>query len=354
LSFLSEIQHPTTICGTDTYGSPQIMFNMIPKTSSKWGRIPHEIRDEIPNRFQSDIYAFGVMLYECLIEDKLIDTDSQDRSEKMYQQLAAGHVRAERKIESAIAQSVDANVQKLLKVALKCCALSQKNRYKTVIEILQEPVFANRGLSQPIPGRVTNVDFRAVKYDTFARNPEIPYKESMRNMLISMIYICGKLLPLRPLQVLPQAFQLMYRFSPFIKRKSELVLYGLAAIWIAQNVLNGTRTFGLKEMSSIASEATLTYVINKCIGAMGGVIWTESINEVSDNAVAVCWYLAQVVNDINYIRRPPRFVLDDFSKQFGTETVIRVGDVRGVECPPDRIFMKLYDSNKKKLMEIEV
>ena len=345
LSFQDSIQHRMTMCGTPSYGSPQTVFLKFDSNSSEWGRIPIAVRQEIPSRISSDIYAAGVILYECITGDKLIDMMDS------YAKLASGYARAENKIAMMSLQTPQ--MEPFWKIIKRCCALLQSDRYTSIQEILEEPIF--RTMS-PIEGKVLNIDIRSIRFTSFARQPRVPYASSMKYVLGWLMNVTSQLRPYRPLEVLSQSFQLMYRMSPLSKTPQELSLYALGAIWMAQCLVNGTRTFDVSMMKKYGPEENITYVINKSIGAFHGKLMDSSaVTFFTEDAFAALYVLDSIVQDIHSIRLPSAFLLDTYNALNIKNTlpldVVRIVQPKGegvyeLGCTDRRVFQVVIKSKE--------
>ena len=306
LSFISHLQHPDAVCSTPTYGSIQTTYIDKDPSDPDWDGIAQHVREEIPDRIQSDIHAIGTIFYECIIGRKLMPNKVSS-----YKQLATSHKHIgknlRKKLDIILANSAPENHQDfkdIFAIIQKCCAISQRWRYHSISEIIDEPFFAQRGLQYFIPGKVDKVDMQSLDITNWAMMPTSPFKEWCAKGLMWALETFNNFSPNRPFHVITQAWNIFYRLTQYVVSSDKIQITMASAMKISESLINGVQSFEHKHLVNMSkrafTEESLKESEKACIGQLSGKLYTPTICDYTDNAIEVIWWILMSMYDITY------------------------------------------------------
>jgi serine/threonine protein kinase len=283
-----------TICGTPGYASPQ---------GWEQGRLfKDEFYHEKLNQVQGDIYSIGTIFFECITGFKLNDYKQfLEPGKKIDDADNESYLNSEALILEMIKKVKDEEFRSAFDCIYNMCRLSQKERYKTINEVLQHPVFSSRVYTKIIPGKIkaTNLPTTNMCDETILEHQSINH--------INDILGLDKTLVLTYITF----YTLFYRNTNLIKEKSidPKVLID-ACIYISIKTFKPSSSpINYKEKLSRKGKYTqndLLYVIFKILENVKGIIRVPSIYECTDNALEICWWLLMISKDCEYMSKSPK------------------------------------------------
>lgn len=277
-------------CGTPTYASPQ-----------GWEGAPQiGFYTEILNQVQSDIFSIGAIFYECLTGFKFINYKSSG--------LNYNYEKVENKLLDIIKTDND------LKLAYDCiykmCRLSQEDRLKTIEEVLQQPVFKNRGLSDPIQGKVKKTpivenmcNFTVLKSngDVATLSKPLPIVLQWGMRVLSSLNITSPL-------SLVCFITLFYRSIWLIKTTNDIQLIACACVYLTSSVcFPSSITFNrLRYFTSNAyTEKEIEDKVYKVLIFLKGRIISPNIMDKTDNIFEIVWWISRALQDCEFLSKSP-------------------------------------------------
>jgi serine/threonine protein kinase len=321
LSFEDGIQWSGSVCGTPTYGSLQTTMIGESKDSAKWDGVLRVIREEEPDRIQSDIHAMGAVMYECFTGKKLFPhaLRTEDELAKVHRFIDGNLQRKMQEVLRKSPESEHNDIMRFFQIIRKCCKLSQRYRFQTISEILEDPFFVRRGLNHAIPGRVDRVDMEALHITGWAMMPTRPFETWCEASLVWMLKTFHHLATNSPLHVICQTIQLFYRLTPLVRHSSMVQKYLCTSIYMAERLINSSNSYGYPEIEYQSSGQVSADELKECekqsIGYLKGEIRASSICEWTDDASMILFWIFKCINDITYCTVPLVEVENDYMNQ---------------------------------------
>jgi hypothetical protein len=294
--FTYQLSYNTKICGTPGYASPQ---GWNENESFDWVYYKEKI-----NQIQSDIYSIGAVFFECLTGKQLNDYSVYING-KTYEEADDA---AYQQTENDILEYLEYNKEnKRFALAFDCiynmCRNSQKDRYKTINEVLQHPLFVSRTMTRIIPGKIkatkmpsTNVCKSLIGNLTL----EKAMKDNERNFVFMTSNQTYSLLTYITL------YTLLYRTIYLEPSKFKLIFVSCLYLSIAVfKYIDLTYEY----LSSIIREykpEEIRNMVYKIVDELNGVIRVPSIYEETDNVLEIVWFLINAGKDCNYLSKSPK------------------------------------------------
>jgi hypothetical protein len=348
-------QRQIMACGTANYGAPQSKENEVTPAfaaldpslqhhyQTQYDAYMNELTHEPVDFVKHDIYSLGCIFFELLTNNQLLHYgsgnlakmyfDKDDRLQQtfdhVWKQLNARMNAKIGETDKTILAKLDVGINndklsiEALKLIKRMCSTSQRDRIASVTEVLQHPIFANRALSQPIPGRVivpsmkkgaciidnpaqwkTIVEFVcelvSKLFNTFTEEPFTLMFETL-----NLFYRCSQLVQLQPnkggdaYHLLICCLSLVYRANFIVSLGDEEVL---ALIESATNKQIATQQMFIQERENMMTR------MNHIVGYVEGMIRSMTLTSKTDNAVECLWYLCQCMNNCKMIAQDPASV----------------------------------------------
>ena len=275
------------ICGTKSYAAPQCTSKDLGDTEPYVGC----------KQIQSDIFALGAVFFDILMGEPLIPYDSEP------QILRSNYSIVEHKLGNYI--NAISEPYASMKPAFECiyamCRASNDDRLKTINEVLKQPVFASRGLTKAIGGKVKVTRIPP----NICKNNSAYY--SFVNTAFTIIKDEHKLAHVNPnlLQycLIPQLIlRAVIHFSGLNTDGRYRVNVLLASIYIAGSLAGKDAVFNPK---FVTDKDAVTQMIYDIVMYLKGCLSAPTIYTITDNGLEVIWYLTLCLNNCEMVLKDP-------------------------------------------------
>jgi len=293
--FTYHSSYNTKICGTVGYASPQ---GWNENESFDWVYYKEKI-----NQIQSDIYSIGAVFFECLTGEQLNDyklyikdEDYDEADNKAYQE-------AEDYILKYLEHN---NKNERFKLAFDCiynmCRNSQKDRYKSINEVLQHPLFVARTMTRIIPGKIKATSMPTDVCKSLIGN--LTLEKAMKDNERNFVFITSN--QTYSLLTYITLYTLLYRTIYLAPSKFKLIFVSCLYLSIAVfKYIDLTYEY----LSAIIREhkpEDIRNMVYKIVDELNGVIRVPSIYEETDNVLEIVWFLINAGKDCSYLSKSPK------------------------------------------------
>ena len=319
LSFTSKVQ-----CGTPFYASPQCLAeNHVTVERSK--DFENAINESC-NQIQGDIYSLGAVFYELINHDRLNTTEFDiDNQQWIFNSYNSTESKILEKISSS---ETNPHLNSIYKCIYKMTRSSQKDRFKTVREILGCDVFSDR--RYPIPGKVM--------YPTIPTIPTIPIRCSNNNLYQEQLKWCLETFYSDSVYSVNSWLllaALLYRFLAIVDSSKEEQLHILtsACMYLANQITSSVGSkVKLDSLSRVLQipQRDILKIINSIVVEAKGLIRSETIYDRTKNmAECFCWIMT-ACNDCDIFEK----TLEEFHSEIShliDGNIINENDIEMIE-----------------------
>lgn len=285
-------------CGTVGYSSPQAWSE---NENFNWVYYKEKI-----NQVQSDIYSIGAVFYECLLGKQLNDytlykKDSYEaNNDEAYQQ-------TEERILKVI-NFMKENKRTMEELAFDCiykmCRNSQEDRYKSINEVLQHPLFVSRTMTRIIPGKIKATKMPDYNVCKSLIGPSLTVEKAMKENERFFVIMRKN----QPYSLLTHItlYTLLYRTIYLAKKQSEFTLVVIACLYLTIGVFKPVDFTYFDINATRYKSEDIRNMVYKIVDELEGIIRVPSIYEETDNALEIIWWLINVSKDCNYLLKSPK------------------------------------------------
>jgi len=301
-----------TYCGTVGYASPQ---------GWQGGRIYFKdwpYYNEKLNQVQGDIYAIGSTFYECLTNKKLVDYnyyyyEHQDKLDSFNEDQFYEYIydKAYRDVEGKLEEIKNNETNEDYRLAYDCiynmCRNSQNDRYKTINEVLQHPLFSSRTMTRIIPGKIKATKMPDIDICKSLITPKISFEKIVTTFGESG-WLAGMLkMKEYTLLVYTTFYTLLYRTIQLAKRPFDIELVSFSCLFLSISTFRPSNVdYSNYNFKAGYTKYDIKKMVYKIVDELEGVIRIPSIYEETDNALEIIWWLLTVNKDCSYILKSPK------------------------------------------------
>jgi hypothetical protein len=301
-----------TYCGTKGYASPQ-----------GWQDGRNYFKDwpyykEKLSQVQSDIYAIGSTFYECLKNEFMVDYKKYAKQDILNSFNTSPHSKyysfyeyifdkSYREVEGKLEELKNSETNEDYRLAYDCiynmCRNSQQDRYKTISEVLQHPLFASRTMTRIIPGKIKATSMPSTNVcKSLIGN--LTLEKAMKDNERSFVFMTSN--QTYSLLTYITLYTLLYRTIYLAPSKFKLIFVSCLYLSIAVfKYIDLTYEY----LSAIIREhkpEDIRNMVYKIVDELNGVIRVPSIYEETDNVLEIVWWLINVGKDCNYLSKSPK------------------------------------------------
>lgn len=322
------------ICGTTTFTSPECVTPKISDTLSPYNKSCDQIK--------ADIYSLGSTFFYLLTGNLLIENDKGIM-------LRANYSVVEHKLQNYINNISEpyVSLRECFKCILEMCRAEPTERLKSITEVLQQPVFSSRGLSEPIGGKVkvTNIP------NTICNN--LTTKEI--EMSISRIFEVSLDLQkvynnygynLYELCILPSLYVRCITTLDSSFKGAYMDRYIVASVFIADS-LSGKETQEINKYTKYAltNPSSFYSTVIECIQKLEGCLSMPIIYPMTDNGLECFWYITQcLIEGCSFIFTHPTEVHNYYSLLEEKQPDLK--DLRFLKNQNNILKCDIYPDNK--------
>lgn len=294
--FTYQSSYNMEICGTVGYASPQGWNN---RGSFDWKYYKEEL-----NQIQGDIYSIGATFFECLTGEQLNDYNLYIKDEDYDEADNKAYQEAEDYILRYLEHNKSKNEYKL---AFDCiynmCRNSQKDRYKTIDEVLQHPLFVSRTMTRIIPGKI-----KATKMPDVCKSLIGTTIESLIDKNERLFIFLQRDNPFS-LLVHITLYTLLHRTMYLLKELSNFTLHYISCLYLSIAIfkpINLTYEYLSAVSGNQHKPESIREMVYKIVDELDGVIRVPTIYEETDNALEIVWWLLNLSKDCSYLVKSPK------------------------------------------------
>ena len=254
-------------------------------------------------------FSIGAIFFECLTGKQLVyylgyidQTNPNPLEKALYDSYNV--------IEKRLLSRITNEKIEVYKLAYNCiynmCRLSQKDRYKTIQEVLQHPLFVTKGMTKPIPGRV--------KVTSVVNNCNDNIKVGLKIKSANKIAYDWGLQALKAVKeqsplVFVVFMQLFNRIVSLAQDSSKIQLMICVSLYlttstVTQYGISLRQLYFLSDKQYIQQEIELEAY--KSLIHLKGIIRTPSIYEETDNIYEIIWWILRSIVDCDFLSKSPK------------------------------------------------
>ena len=313
-------------CGTITYKDYQTIgashsMDDLKKIAKFSTQDILKFKDEKPNFFQTDVFSLGAIMYEMYFNDDLISYyASEEKIYRQYVELESEIMHkittretdiASGKIKSSRGTKLEDDV-KVLRCVLECVRHKLSDRIQHVVDILKCDVFADKVMSQPIPGRMV-ANYLPTK--NWCGEVTSDINKPLAKITKILVNWCTEVLnhgrygaKHKFLLTYVVFLTLFYRTYEINRDSSRVQLYGCIALYLAVAVTTEIPMhidFLVDTSSGAFSKREFEMTLKEFVVTIKGVIRVPSIYDVTENATEIAWWITKALDDCKVIEQSP-------------------------------------------------
>jgi hypothetical protein len=184
------------------------------------------------------------------------------------------------------------------------CRNSQEDRYKTINEVLQHPLFVSRTMTRIIPGKIKATKMPDYNVCKSLIGPSLTLEKAMKDNERFFVLMTKN----QPYSLLIHItlYTLLYRTIYLAKKQSEFTLVVIACLYLAIGVFKPVDFTYFDINVSQHKPEDVRNMVYKIVDELEGVIRVPSIYEETDNALEIVWWLINVGKDCSYLTKSPK------------------------------------------------
>ena len=312
----NQVNNAKTRCGTVGYASPQTLRTF--KEDAKYDPsfplfdILPEAGESPVSLIQSDIYALGSVLFECMKAGfPLVEFDNLRTT--IVQNYHDVPVRVQN--ESFGAPTEDQKEwEELRRLVLRMVAPSQADRMQSISEIFSSPLFNG---DMPIKGHVNHIKMEGFQIPkAFAQGKS--FDEIWTILFGWLDEVQLKFKVNNSLQVMCLAMDLFMRVHEIIPSYDKIQGFGCVCLALADSIINSETLWYIDDWVNISNKSVRNEEFIDAylhvIGYLHGKLFTDNVCNFSDNAYFIFWYIKKAMKDCTYVTKSVSSLLDEFSK----------------------------------------
>ncbi len=277
------------VCGTTTFTSPECVTPKLSSTLTPYNKSCEQIK--------ADIYSLGSTFFYLLTGKLLIEYDSDNIM------LRANYSVVEHKLQNYINSISEpyVSLRECFECILEMCKAEPDERLKSIEEVLQQPVFLSRGLSEPIGGKVKVTNIPNTVCNNLTSKDIEPLISRLFQVSLELQDVYSNYgYNLYELCILPSLYIRSIATLDSYPKGINIYIdkYIAASIYIANN-LSGKETQKIdKYIKYTQVTLSLFYsTVIKCIQNLEGCLSMPIIYPMTDNGLECFWYITQCLAD---------------------------------------------------------
>jgi hypothetical protein len=214
----------------------------------------------------------------------------------------AAYQQTENKIQYMIKNHKGEDYKLALDCIYKMCRNSQEDRYKSINEVLQHPLFVSRTMTRIIPGKIKATKMPTDVCKSLIGN--LTLEKAMKDNERNFVFITSN--QEYSLLTYITLYTLLYRTIYLAPSKFKLIFVSCLYLSIAVfKYIDLTYEY----LSSIIREhkpEEIRNMVYKIVDELNGVIRVPSIYEETDNVLEIVWFLINAGKDCSYLSKSPK------------------------------------------------
>jgi hypothetical protein len=184
------------------------------------------------------------------------------------------------------------------------CRNSQKDRYKSINEVLQHPLFVSRTMTRIIPGKIKATKMPTTNVCKSLIGPLLTVEKVMKDNERFFVFMTKN----QPYSLLTHItlYTLLYRTIYLAKEQSKFTLVSNACLYLAIGVFKPVDFSYFDINTTQHKPEDVRNMVYKIVDELEGVIRIPSIYEETDNALEIVWWLINVGKDCSYLSKSPK------------------------------------------------